>query len=515
MMKTDAGLFVATAAHAAIGALSVTINVAGKPREMMVLDTYIHQHYPIGGHPDLAVMRVEDDHEVRAVLPKRLLVAKGVGLRHQLHSIDAARFFQGHVSDVHEASRRAESSQSAGGEEAGSSEMVRMWMRLFGVSSRPGDSGTPLAMESGQLGGVLHGVSPHMIGKHSSSSSSSVSITNETVPFPILYVSPLDSLEHPARNFVYIPLASSQDEDSPRYKAVEMLEEMPPTFFLPEHLDKTISAYLKAFPLLTASVDSKQERADRKEARTQAATRRREVAEVRRREAEARRQEAEARRRQLEERRNARLKRRAEAAEAQQQEEQQQQEETGTSRILRQMARGFAAMEERFAAFEERIEERFDAFEERFDAVAARFDAADEGRDGLAEEIAGLAEGVDGLQERLERVEEDIDDMRGYPRQDRCPTAWVFRSLVEAWKDLTQKDETELQSVTLRDFTGILSSVLERHPFPSDVKLPLVHGDSRHTPTVPASTAFLSQVVSSYLIDDGCTLCCETWSSCV
>jgi len=254
MLKTNTDeLYVITAAHVAVGATKVKTDIGNKEQEMAVKMAWMHEGYLADGHPDLALLRIEHNDIVRAALrAKPLIAADNVSLRHELFSVDKQRFFKGEVTEIHSevpscvapaaAPAAGVMGPAAGTSTAGS--QPRMWLQLSGVTSMPGDSGTPMVTAEGHLGGVLHGVSPHTSKskRHMSSTTNSVTVRAH---HPLLYIAPLDSLRSPSESFVAVPLP--EGDTTHLYKALELLELMPHTFSIKKNPTMTIAEYREAY----------------------------------------------------------------------------------------------------------------------------------------------------------------------------------------------------------------------------------------------------------------------------
>ncbi|CEM24079.1 unnamed protein product [Vitrella brassicaformis CCMP3155] len=253
MLKTNKNhLFIMTAAHVAVGATGARMVIDNQEHTVQVAAAFIHKNYIVSGHPDLAILRAQDNAPLCAALPaKRLVIARNIDIRHELSSVERHRFFKGDVTEVsfeRPLDVTAGAASAAGG--AGQ-ESECMWMRLSGITSMPGDSGSPMVTTAetswhhteGLLGGLLHGVSLQT-SKTKRQMSSTTDSSMTPALHPILYVTPLGSLEQPKKHFVSIPVPSSPAaRDSHLYAAVELLEMMPPTFSAKQNPLMTVADY--------------------------------------------------------------------------------------------------------------------------------------------------------------------------------------------------------------------------------------------------------------------------------
>ena len=108
----------------------------------------------------------------------------------------------------------------------------------------------------GYLGGVLHGVSPQTSKSKRHSGSTSNSLTRRAL-HPFLYVAPLDSLRSPSESFVAVPRKEDKEH---LYKALELLELMPPTFSINKNRTMTIAGYKTSYVTLTETQDEEKRR---------------------------------------------------------------------------------------------------------------------------------------------------------------------------------------------------------------------------------------------------------------
>mmetsp|Transcript_16394 Transcript_16394/g.39314 ORF Transcript_16394/g.39314 Transcript_16394/m.39314 type:complete len:420 (-) Transcript_16394:1232-2491(-) len=258
MLKTNTDeLYVITAAHVAIGATKVMTDIGNKEQEMAVKMAWMHEGYLADGHPDLALLRIEHNDIVRAALrAKPLIAADNVNLRHELCSVDKQRFFKGEITEIRSEAPSCVATAAAAGSTAGAvgptagaptagSDPRRMlWLLLSGITSMPGDSGSPMVTADGYLGGVVHGVSPQTSKSKRHMSSTTNSLTRRAL-HPLLYIAPLDSLRSPSESFVAVPLP--EGDTTHLYKALELLELMPHTFSIKKNPMMTIAGYKTSY----------------------------------------------------------------------------------------------------------------------------------------------------------------------------------------------------------------------------------------------------------------------------
>ena len=155
LKSTTDELYVITAAHVAIGARKVKADIGNREQEMAVEMAWVHEGYVIDGHPDLALLKIEDNEIVRAALrTKPLIAADNVSFRHELCSVDKRRFFKDEVTEIRSEAPSCVAAAAAVGSTAGAvgstagapnagSQPRRMWLQLSRITSIPGDSEAP------------------------------------------------------------------------------------------------------------------------------------------------------------------------------------------------------------------------------------------------------------------------------------------------------------------------------------------------------------------------------------
>jgi len=229
----------ATAAHVALCHVDVDgAAVTHGEGSHEIKEYYIHKDYLSDGHPDIAIATLQQN----ASPHRQTSICYGLDIGVHLEAQEIVTEPQGGgASDEYQYSRRF------GGVVCGVNKKADgtvSFLQLSGVSSKPGDSGSPLLVKDKRaVGAIVHGLSAHRNRgvRHRQDPEETAQVYHQ------LFVCPLDSLREPTGNFLHVPRSFLRKAPSAsRYSLMQCIEELPVGFFDATNRQTSLRDYFDA-----------------------------------------------------------------------------------------------------------------------------------------------------------------------------------------------------------------------------------------------------------------------------
>ncbi|CEM18490.1 unnamed protein product [Vitrella brassicaformis CCMP3155] len=200
-----------------------------------IKEYYIHKHYLSEGHPDIAIATLQQNASPR----RQTSICYGLDIGVQLEAQE--------IVTEEGASAEYQYSRRFGGVVCGVNKKddgTVSFLQLSGISSKPGDSGSPLSVkDKGAVGAIVHGLSAHRNRgvRHRQDPEETAQVYHQ------LFVCPLDSLREPTGNFLHVPRSFLRKAPSAsRYSLMQCIEELPVGFFDATNRQTSLRDYFDA-----------------------------------------------------------------------------------------------------------------------------------------------------------------------------------------------------------------------------------------------------------------------------